>query len=174
MPSRPSSAMVRVMKLATTSPYPRAERKSFEPLGKDVDPQWFAFLASQQVGNQHSPFVGSDPGESPWVSWRLGRLDSRSDDGLALTMVVEAVDPPEQVPLRGPMGRRLGAQTATSGERCRRRSAHSQAVSMEVHDGWMDQATWASFCSHQWRSNSAGGRLSLSPHVTAHTAVFDG
>lgn len=44
--------------------------------------------------------------ESPWVSWRLGRLDLRGDDDLALTMVVEAVDPPEQVPLRGVTGLR--------------------------------------------------------------------
>ncbi len=44
--------------------------------------------------------------ESPWVSWRLGCLDLRGDDDLALTMVVEAVDPPEQVPLRGVTGLR--------------------------------------------------------------------
>jgi hypothetical protein len=44
--------------------------------------------------------------EPPWVSWRLGGLDLRGDDGLALLMVVEAVDPSEQVPLRGETGRR--------------------------------------------------------------------
>jgi hypothetical protein len=33
-------------------------------------------------------------------------LDLRGDDGLALLMVVEAVDPSEQVPLRDVTGRR--------------------------------------------------------------------
>jgi hypothetical protein len=48
----------------------------------------------------------SPANEPPWVSWRLGGLDLRGDDGLALLMVVEAVDPSEQVPLRGVTGRR--------------------------------------------------------------------
>ena len=59
------------------------------------------------MGVRHRPFkykFGGEGGirthdtlagvESPWVSWRLGRLDLRGDDGLALTMVVDAVDPP--------------------------------------------------------------------------------
>jgi hypothetical protein len=40
-------------------------------------------------------------GESPQVFWRLGGLDLRDRVGLALTMVVKAVDLAEQVPLRG-------------------------------------------------------------------------
>src|SRR5215510_2800187 len=64
------------------------------------------------------PDVGLRPRcEPPWVSWRLGGLDLRGDDGLALTMVVEAVDPPEQVPLRGPMADDWEAKLATSGDR---------------------------------------------------------
>src|SRR5215510_1592207 len=53
--------------------------------------------------------------ESPWVFWRLGGLDLRSDDGLALRMVMEAVVPTEQVPLRGVTGRQMGGRTATRG-----------------------------------------------------------
>ncbi len=32
--------------------------------------------------------------ESPWVLWRLGGLDLRGDECLALTMVVQAAGPP--------------------------------------------------------------------------------
>src|ERR1051326_7767843 len=44
--------------------------------------------------------------EPPWVSWRLGGLEVRGHGGPALTMVVEAVDPLERVPLRGGCGGR--------------------------------------------------------------------
>jgi hypothetical protein len=42
--------------------------------------------------------------ESPWVLWRLGGLDLRDDDCLALTMVEEVVDLAQLVPLRGVAG----------------------------------------------------------------------
>ena len=49
---------------------------------------------------------------------------------------------------------------------------------MEVQPGWPCQATWASACSHHWRSNSAGGRLLAAPwrrlwfHQSTHSLVF--
>ena len=46
-------------------------------------------------------FASLRVGEPPWVLWRLGGLDLARRGGVALTIVEEAVDPAELVPLRG-------------------------------------------------------------------------
>ncbi len=55
--------------------------------------------------------------EPPWVLWRLGRLDLRGSGCLALTMVEEAVEPPELLPLRGVRRRRRESGDAGPGIR---------------------------------------------------------
>ena len=108
--------------------------------------------------------------ESAQVFWRLGGLDLRASDGLALTMVVEAKIL-QRVSVRGVAaidgGPLLGLGYVPG------RSSHPRAVSIEVQEPWPPQATWAAACSYHRRSNSAGGRLSAAPMETLVVPPID-